>query len=123
MGKNRFETMDEYINTFPKDVQIILERVKRSIHETAPEAIEAISYGIPTFKMNGRSLVHFAAWKNHIGFYPNPTAAKAFNKELSAYKQGKGSVQFPLDNPIPYELIKKIVAFRVTEIGSGSVSR
>jgi uncharacterized protein YdhG (YjbR/CyaY superfamily) len=73
--------------------------------------------------MNGRSLVHFAAWKNHIGFYPNPTAAKAFNKELSAYKQGKGSVQFPLDNPIPYELIKKIVAFRVTEIGSGSVSR
>jgi uncharacterized protein YdhG (YjbR/CyaY superfamily) len=123
MGKNRFETVDEYINTFPKDVQIILERVKRSIRETAPEAIEAISYGIPTFKMNGRSLVHFAAWKSHIGFYPNPTAAKAFNKELSAYKQGKGSVQFPLDNPIPYALIKKIVAFRVTEIGSGSVSR
>jgi uncharacterized protein YdhG (YjbR/CyaY superfamily) len=110
--------MDEYINTFPKDVQIILERVRQSIRETAPEAVEAISYGIPTFKMNGRPLVHFAAWKNHIGFYPIPTAARAFNKELSVYKQGKGSVQFPLDNPIPYGLIKKIVAFRVAEVGS-----
>ncbi len=120
MRKNKFETIDEYIKTFPKDVQIILEKVRQTIRETAPEAVEAISYGIPTFKTNGRSLVYFAAWKNHIGFYPIPTAAKAFNKELSVYKQGKGSVQFPLDDPIPYDLIKKIVTFRVTENASGS---
>ncbi len=120
MRKNRFGTVDEYIKTFPKDVQIILEKVRQSIREMAPEAVEAISYGIPTFKMNGRSLVHFAAWKNHIGFYPIPTATKAFHKELSAYKQGKGSVQFPLDNPIPHDLIKKIVVFRVAEIASTS---
>ena len=74
-----------------------------------------ISYGIPTFKLNGRYLVYFAAWKNHIGFYPMPSGAKAFKKELSVYKQGKGSIQFPLDKPIPYDLISKIITFRVRE--------
>jgi uncharacterized protein YdhG (YjbR/CyaY superfamily) len=86
-----------------------------TILKAAPEASEAISYGIPTFKLNGRPLVYFAAWKNHIGFYPMPSAAKAFKRELSVYKQGKGSVQFPLDKPIPYGLVKKIVKFRVSE--------
>ena len=81
-----------------------------------PEATEAISYGIPTFKLNDRPLVYFAAWKNHIGFYPMPSAAKAFKRELSVYKQGKGSVQFPLDKPIPYRLVNKIVKFRAREI-------
>jgi uncharacterized protein YdhG (YjbR/CyaY superfamily) len=115
MRKDKFQTIDEYIKTFPKDVQMILEKIRQTIREAAPEAVEAISYGIPTFKMNGRYLVYFAAWKNHIGFYPIPSAAKAFKKELYAYKQGKGSVQFPLDKPIPYDLVKKIVVFRVKE--------
>jgi uncharacterized protein YdhG (YjbR/CyaY superfamily) len=115
MRKNKFQNIDEYIKTFPEDVQIILEKIRQTIRKAAPEAVEAISYGIPTFKMNGRYLVYFAAWKNHIGFYPIPSAAKAFKKELSAYKQGKGSVQFPLDKPIPYALVKKIVIFRVKE--------
>src|SRR5215218_157962 len=113
--KKKFQTVDEYIKTFPEDVQIILEKIRKTIRKVAPEAAEAISYGIPTFKMNGRYLVYFAAWKNHIGFYPIPSAAKAFKKELSAYKQGKGSVQFPLNKPIPYDLVKKIVIFRVKE--------
>ena len=88
----------------------------QTIRKAVPEATEAISYGIPTFKLNGRPLVYFAAWKNHIGFYPMPSAAKAFKREFSVYKQGKGSVQFPLDKPIPYGLINKIVIFRANEI-------
>jgi uncharacterized protein YdhG (YjbR/CyaY superfamily) len=113
--KKKFQTVDEYIKTFPEGVQIILEKIKQTIRKVAPEAAEAISYGIPTFKLKGRDLVYIAAWKNHIGFYPMPSAAKAFKKELSEYKQGKGSVQFPVDKPIPYDLVKKIVIFRVRE--------
>jgi uncharacterized protein YdhG (YjbR/CyaY superfamily) len=116
MRKNRIQTIDEYIKTFPEDIQIILEKIRQTIRKAAPEAVEAISYGIPTFKVNGKYLVYFAAWKYHIGFYPIPSAANAFKRELSAYKQGKGSVQFPLDKPIPYDLIKKIVIFRVKEV-------
>lgn len=111
--KKKFQTVDEYIKTFPEDVQIILEKIRQTIRKVAPEAAEAISYGIPTFKLKGRDLVYFAAWKNHIGFYPMPSAAKAFKKELSEYKQGKGSVQFPVDKPIPYDLVKKIVIFEL----------
>jgi uncharacterized protein YdhG (YjbR/CyaY superfamily) len=116
MRENKFKTIDEYIKTFPEDVQIILEKLRRTIQKAAPKAVETISYGIPTFKLNDRPLVHFAAWKNHIGFYPTPSGAEAFKKELSVYKQGKGSVQFPLDRAIPYELVNKIVIFRVREI-------
>jgi uncharacterized protein YdhG (YjbR/CyaY superfamily) len=116
MRKNKFHTINEYINTFPKDVQIILDKISQTIRKAVPEATEAISYGIPTFKLNDRPLVYFAAWKNHIGFYPMPSAAKAFKRELSVYKQGKGSVQFPLDKPIPYRLVNKIVKFRAREI-------
>jgi len=111
----KFKTMDEYIKTFPKDVQSILEKMRQTIRKAAPEAVEAISYQMPTFKLNGKNLVHFAAFKNHIGFYPIPSGIEAFKKALSPYKQGKGSVQFPIDKPIPYDLVKKIVIFRVKE--------
>ena len=113
--KARYATIDEYIKIYPSEVQIILEKVRLTIKKAAPEAVEAISYRMPTFKLNGKNLVHFAAFKNHIGFYPIPSGIEAFKEELSAYKQGKGSVQFPLDKPIPYELISRIVEFRVKE--------
>ena len=107
--------MDEYIETFPEDVQKILEEMRQTIKKAAPEAVEAISYQMPTFKLNGKNLVHFAAFKNHIGFYPMPSGIEAFKNDLSSYKQGKGSVQFPMDKPIPYDFIKKIVDFRAKE--------
>ena len=107
--------MDEYIKTFPKDVQAILEKIRQTIHEAAPGAEEAISYQMPTFRLNGKNLVHFAAFQHHLGFYPIPSGIEAFKKELSPYKQGKGSVRFPLDEPIPYDLVKKIVEYRVGE--------
>ena len=112
----RFKTMDEYIKTFPEDVQGILEKMRQTIQKAAPEATEAISYQMPTFKLNGKNLVHFAAWKSHIGFYPTPSGTEAFKKELSRYKGAKGSVQFPLEEPIPYDLVKKVVMFRMKEI-------
>ena len=115
MAKTNFQTIDEYIGTFPKDVQAILETVRQTIRKAAPETEEAISYQMPTFKLNGRYLVYFAAWKNHIGFYPVPSGIEAFKKELSSYKQGKGSVQFPINKPIPYDLVKKIIKYRVKE--------
>lgn len=114
-SNRQFETIDEYIKTFPKDVRGILEQMRQTIRTAAPEAVEAISYQMPTFKLNGKNLVHFAAFKNHIGFYPIPSGIEAFKKELSAYKQGKGSVQFPLDKPVPYGLVEKVVRFRVKE--------
>ena len=113
--KKPFKTIDEYIRTFPKDVQTILEKMRKTIREAAPGAVETISYQMPTFKLNGRGLVYFAAFKNHIGFYPIPSGVEAFEKELSPYKQGKGSVQFPIDQPVPYDLVKRIVTFRVNE--------
>ena len=108
------QTIDEYIASFPGDVQEILQKIRMTIHEAAPDATEKISYQMPTFYLHG-NLVHFAAFKEHIGFYPVPTGIKKFEKELSVYKQGKGSVQFPLDQPMPYDLIRKIVEFRVKE--------
>ncbi|NVO12040.1 MAG: DUF1801 domain-containing protein [Bacteroidales bacterium] len=106
--------IDIYICGFPNEVQILLEQVRSTIRQVAPEAEETIKYAIPTFVLNG-NLVHFAAFKNHIGFYPIPSGIEAFKKELSVYKQGKGSVQFPLDQPMPLELIAKIVKFRLEE--------
>ena len=108
------QTIDAYIAGFPEDVQAILQQVRRTIHEAAPEATEAISYQMPTFKLHG-NLVHFGAFKNHIGFYPVPSGMAAFEEELAAYKQGKGSVQFPLNKPMPLDLIRRIVEFRVQE--------
>ncbi|MEZ4767222.1 MAG: DUF1801 domain-containing protein [Caldilineales bacterium] len=107
-------TIDQYIAGFPPDVQSILHEFRRTIHEAAPDAQEKISYGMPTFTLKG-NLVHFGAFKTHIGFYPIPSGIEAFQEELSVYKQGKGSVQFPLDQPMPYDLITRIVQFRVQE--------
>lgn len=108
------KTIDEYIAGFPPDIQEILQKIRTTIHEAAPGAQETIKYRMPTFTLNG-DLVYFAAFKNHIGFYPIPTGIEEFKDELSAYKTGKGSVQFPLDKPIPYDLIRRIVQFRVQE--------
>jgi len=114
MPKKQFTTVDEYIGIFPLNVQKILKKLRETIRKTVPAAEETINYQIPTFKLNG-NLVHFAAFKNHIGFYPAPSAIEAFNKELSAYKVSKGSIKFPLDEPVPFELIIKIVKYRVKE--------
>jgi uncharacterized protein YdhG (YjbR/CyaY superfamily) len=107
-------TIDEYIADFPPDVQEILQKIRAIIRKAAPQAAETINYQMPTFTLHG-NLVHFAAFKNHIGFYPTPSGIENFKAELAAYKGAKGSVQFPLDQPIPYGLISKIVKFRVKE--------
>lgn len=109
-------TIDDYIAGFPADTQEILQTVRSTIQKAAPEATETISYAIPTFSFNGKHLVHFAAFKSHIGFYATPTGHEAFAKELSKYKQGKGSVQFPIDEPMPLSLITKITKFRLKEV-------
>ena len=114
MKKPQTNEIDKYIEGFPKETQFILEQVRETIQKAAPEAEESINYGIPTFLLKG-NLVHFAAFKNHIGFYPAPSGIKALRQELSVYKGAKGSVQFPIDKPIPFNLISKIVKFRVLE--------
>ena len=106
--------IDEYIAGFPKEVQTILEKLRAVITKAAPEAKETINYAIPTFTLEG-NLVHFAAFKTHIGFYPAPSGIAAFKKELSVYEGAKGSVQFPMDKPLPLALVTKIVKFRVKE--------
>ncbi len=108
------QNIDEYIADFPPDVQKILQKIRLTVRKAAPRAEETIKYRMPTFTLNG-NLVHFAAFKKHIGFYPTPTGTKEFQKELSIYKGAKGSVQFPLDQPIPFGLISQIVKFRVKE--------
>lgn len=107
-------TIDEYIASFPEDVQEILQGLRRTIREAAPDAVERIAYQMPTFWQNG-NLVHFAAFKNHIGFYPNPSGVEVFQEALASYKTSKGAIQFPIDQPLPLELISEIVRFRVTE--------
>jgi len=114
MKQSQARDIDEYIAGFPKEVQELLEELRDTIHKAAPAAEEAISYAIPTFKLNG-NLVHFAGYKNHIGFYPGASGVEAFKKELSSYKGAKGSVQFPIDEPLPLALIGRIVKFRVSE--------
>jgi uncharacterized protein YdhG (YjbR/CyaY superfamily) len=112
--KAQYSTIDEYITMFPDKIQAILQRLRQTIHKAAPEATEAISYQMPTFKLNG-NLVHFAAFKSHIGFYPVPSGIEAFREELEPYIKGVGTIQFPLDKPIPYDLVEKMVEFRVKE--------
>jgi uncharacterized protein YdhG (YjbR/CyaY superfamily) len=112
MTTEKAKDVDEYINGFPEHIQEILKQVRTTIQKAAPAAEQTISYAIPTFKLNG-NLVHFAAFKNHIGFYPAPTAIKEFEKQFSSYKTSKGAVQFPLDKPMPLSLITKIVKYRV----------
>jgi len=113
--KQQANAIDKYIEKFPKDIQEILEKVRKTVRKSAPKAEETISYGIPTFDLNGKHLVHFAAFKKHIGFYPTPAGIEQFQKELSVYKGAKGSVQFPLEKPVPFDLIGKIVRFKVKE--------
>ena len=108
-------TVDDYISTFPEDIQAILEKVRQAIHKAAPDAVETMSYGIPTFDFNGKHLVFFAGWKHHISLYPLPAGDATFQQELAHYKRAKGTIQFPLDKPIPYDLVEKIVTLLMKE--------
>lgn len=109
------KSVDEYIRSFPKEVQCVLESIRSAIKERAPGAEESISYGIPAYKLNGKPLVYFAGYKTHIGFYATPSGHSAFAEELSNYKIGKASVKFPLNKSIPYKLLNQIIDFRVIE--------
>ena len=109
---NKVTTIDEYISNYPSEVQKILEKMRQTVKAVAPEATESISYGIPTFKLK-KNLVHFGAYPTHIGFYPGPEAIEVFRKDLEGYELSKGTARFPLDQPIPYPLIKKITEYRV----------
>lgn len=113
MKNAKAENVNEYIATFAKEVQKILEQVRQTIRKAAPDAEESISYAMPAFKLNGKPLIYFAGYENHIGLYATPSGHAAFEKELSKYKQGKGSVQFPMDEPMPLDLISRIVKFRL----------
>lgn len=113
-------TVDEYIKVFPKPTQDVLQQVRQTIQSAAPGAEESISYGMPAYKFNRKPLVYFAGYEKHIGFYATPTGHAEFAEELSNYKQGKGSVQFPLSKPMPLGLIDRIVKFRVKERGRSS---
>ena len=112
--KRQPQNIDDYITMHPKNIQELLEKMRATIKKAAPKAEETINYAIPTFILEG-NLVHFAAFKNHIGFYPTPSGIEAFKKELSVYEGAKGSIQFPIDKPLPLALIGKIVKFRVKE--------
>ncbi len=116
------KSIDEYIAGFPEDVQAILQKIRSTIKRAAPDAEEAVKYGIPTFVLNG-NLVHFGGFQKHIGFYPTPSGIEEFKDELSVYKSAKGSVQFPLDQPMPYSLISKIVVFRAKKVREKAVSK
>jgi len=110
-AKQIYTNIDEYIATFPDDVQKVLQKIRSTIRKAAPKAEETISYQIPTFKLNGY-LIYFAGYQKHVSVYPAPRGEKEFKKELAAYKGGKGTVQFPLDKPVPYELISRLVKYR-----------
>ena len=112
------ESIDEYIEGFSPDVRVVLEGIRRTIHEAAPDAVEAIAYQIPTFRLKGKNLVHFAAFKGHLGFYPTASGIESFREELSPYDTSKGTVQFPLGAPVPHDLVARIVAFRVQEVSA-----
>ena len=113
--KKPFTTIDEYISTFPDNTQAILEKVRQAIHKAAPDAVETMSYGMPTFDLNGKHLVFFAGWKHHISLYPLPAGDEAFQQKISQYKRAKGTIQFPLDKPLPYDLVEKIVTLLMKE--------
>ena len=111
--------VDTYIASFPAATQKLLVQVREAIRTVAPQAEESISYGMPAYKLNKKPLVYFAGYKGHVGFYATPTGHEAFKDELSRYKQGKGSVQFPLNEPLPLDLVRRIVAFRVKTVNEG----
>ena len=113
--RNDFKTVEAYINAFPSNVGNTLNRIRSIIKQNAPDAVESISYGMPGYKLNGKPLVYFAGYKNHVGLYATPSGHSQFAAELARYKQGKGSVQFPIHEPLPFDLIERIVQFRVAE--------
>ena len=115
MKRPTYSTIDQYIADYPAEVQAILEKIRQTIKKVAPKAEETISYQIPGFKLNGRVLIYFAAFKSHVSVYPAPRGADEFKDELAQYKGGKGTVQFPLTERIPYDLIRRIVKFKVTQ--------
>jgi uncharacterized protein YdhG (YjbR/CyaY superfamily) len=121
-GRSTAGSIDEYIGGFPAETRKVLEELRALIKASAPGATETISYAMPTFDLNGKHLVHFAGYAKHVGFYPVPSGIEAFEEELTPYKRGKGSVQFPLDRPLPADLIRRIVEFRVQE-NSGKALR
>jgi uncharacterized protein YdhG (YjbR/CyaY superfamily) len=114
-SKQKFNSIDEYISSFPDDVQKIMKKLRRTIKAAAPEAGEKISYNMPTFTLNGKYLVYFACWKNHIAFYGAPRGNPEFKQDLSAYESGQGTLNFPYDKPLPLGLVTKIVEFRAAE--------
>ncbi len=114
--KKVFTNIDEYITSFSPEIRAILTKIQATIREAVPEAEETISYQMPAFKFKGKALVYFAAWKEHIGFYATPSGNEAFKKELAVYQGAKGSVQFPLSKPMPYDLIRRIALFRKEDI-------
>lgn len=111
-----FDSIDSYISTFPKDIQVTLEKIRQIIHKASPTAVEAIRYGMPTFRLNNKNLIHFAAYKNHIGLYPTPGPILKFAKELKGFKTSKGAIQFPLNKPVSYNLIERIVEYRINNL-------
>ncbi|MFU8891298.1 MAG: iron chaperone [Anaerosomatales bacterium] len=115
MDRSAAKSVDEYIEGFPPETRAMLEEIRSLVRGIVPDATETISYQMPTFDLNGAHLVHFAGYDTHIGFYPIPTGIEAFKEELGAYKTGKGSVRFPLDQPLPLDLIRRIVEFRAEE--------
>ncbi len=123
-ARKQYQTIDEYIQSFPPDVQKLLEQMRSTIQAAAPKAEETISYGMPAFDLHGHHLVFFAAFRHHIGFYPTPSAIEAFRNELSPYTWSKGAVQFPIDEPLPLDLVRRMVEFRIRErISSQSVKK
>lgn len=112
----KFDTVDDYIASFPNDTQAVLNKLRAKIKKLAPNAEESMNYGMPGYKLNKKPLVYFAGWRDHIGFYPTPNGMDGFEKELVPYKSGKGTAQFPLKKPIPYDLIEEIIKFRIEEV-------
>ena len=121
--KNKINSIDEYIGTFPESVQIILKQVRKTIKAAAPKVEEKVSYGIPTFTLNGKYLIYFAGWKHHISIYPIPTGDDSFNREIAPYVSGKGTLKFPVDKPLPLKLITKLVKLKVAESLTGTESK
>ncbi len=112
----RFTTIDEYIESFPENTRLLLEKIRETVRKAAPDAVESISYEIPTFKLNGKRLVYFGGWKDHVGFYSIPRGDPVFRKQVAPFETDKGALKFPIDKPFPYDLLKKLVRFRIEEI-------
>lgn len=119
MPRSTAQTIDEYIAEFPEETRRALEEVRAAIRETAPDAVETMSYAIPTFDLDGRHLVHFAGYAHHVGLYPGADGIAAFADELTGYRSAKGSVQLPLDAPLPLDLVRRITAYRVERVLAG----